>query len=154
MAIRIIREDGDEVLRKKSKEVLEINDKIKELVQDMIETMRDAGGIGLAAPQVGLLKRIIVIETDGMLLELINPKIIKESGSQTGPEGCLSIPGFYGEVERPKKVVVEALNLDGEKVEIEGKDMLARVICHEIDHLDGILFKDIVIGEMEKVELN
>ncbi|NLK87774.1 MAG: peptide deformylase [Clostridiaceae bacterium] len=153
MAIRNIRKDGDEVLRKRSREVDEINDKILMLLQDMADTMYDADGAGLAAPQVGILKRIVVIDIGDGLVELINPVIKSISGQQTTIEGCLSIPGVWGEVERPSHVVVEALNAKGEKVVIEGDDFMAQALCHEIDHLDGILFKDKVTRILDKEDL-
>ncbi len=153
MAIRNIRKDGDEVLRKRSREVDEINDKILVLLKDMADTMYNADGAGLAAPQVGVLKRIVVIDIGEGLVELINPVIKTESGQQTTIEGCLSIPGIWGEVERPAHVVVEALNSKGEKIVIEGKDFMAQALCHEIDHLDGILFKDKVTRILDKEEI-
>jgi peptide deformylase len=152
MALRTIRKDGDEVLRKISKEVEVLNDKIKALIKDMADTMYKADGIGLAAPQIGILKRVVVIDVGEGLLELINPRIIEETGEQIEVEGCLSLPDVFGEVKRPAKVVVEALNTKGEKVLIEGKELLARALCHEIDHLNGILFKDKVIRFIDKDE--
>lgn len=149
MALRNIRKDGEEVLRKISREVNVINDKILMLLKDMADTMYKADGIGLAAPQVGILKRVVVIDAGEGLLELVNPKIINRSGMQAEVEGCLSLPGIYGEVERPAKVAVEALNSNGEKIVVEGEGLLARALCHEIDHLDGILFKDKVIRFIE-----
>lgn len=142
MAIREIRTEGDEVLRKRSREVDEITERIKVLIDDMEETMYHADGIGLAAPQVGVLKRVIVIDPGDGFRVLINPVIIDEKGKQSEIEGCLSLPDFFGEVERPEWVKVEAMDVNGDKMEIEGDGLLARVICHEIDHLDGILFKD------------
>ena len=153
MAIRSIRKDGDEVLRKRSKEVDVINDKIIVLIKDMADTMYRADGVGLAAPQVGILKRVVVIDVGDGLLELINPKIVSKSGEVLEIEGCLSLPGIQGELMRPAEVVVEALDPNGEKITIEGKDLLARALCHEIDHLDGILFKDKVTRFIDKSEL-
>ena len=153
MAIREIRKDGDEVLRKKCKEVDVINDRILVLLKDMAETMYISDGVGLAAPQVGILKRVVVIDVGEELLELINPVIISESGEQTDFEGCLSIPDILGEVKRPENVVVEALNAKGEKITVEGTGLLAVALCHEIDHLDGILFKDKAIKLIDKSEL-
>lgn len=153
MAIRNIRMEDDEVLRKKCREVDEINDKIITLLKDMADTMYDADGVGLAAPQIGILKRIVVIDVGDGLLELINPVIKEQSGEQTEFEGCLSLPGLFGEVTRPAKVTVEALNAKGEKVTIQGEDLLAVALCHEIDHLDGILFKDKAIRFADKDEL-
>lgn len=142
MALRNIRKYGDEILRKKSRKVDEINNRILTLIADMEETMYDAQGVGLAAPQVGILKRIVVIDVGEGMLRLINPEIISQEGSQIDTEGCLSVPGEQGEVERPNKVKVKAQNEKGEEIVIEGEDLLARALCHEIDHLDGILFVD------------
>lgn len=147
MAIRNLRYEGDEILKKRSKEIEVIDDKIKDLAKDMMETMHKWDGLGLAGPQVGVLKRIIVIDLyeEGMQFTLINPVIVKEKGTQDVEEGCLSFPNKYGKVERPKEVVVEALDIDGNKVKLKAKDLLAQALCHEIDHLNGILF-------VEKVE--
>ena len=153
MAIRQIRKDGDEVLRKKCKEVDVINSRILVLLKDMADTMHMAEGVGLAAPQVGILKRVVVIDVGEGVLELINPVIISESGEQTDFEGCLSIPDVLGEVKRPEIVVAQALNAKGEKITVEGTGLLAVALCHEIDHLDGILFKDKVIRFIDKSEL-
>jgi len=142
MAIREIRKIGDDVLRKVSKRVEKIDHKILELLEDMAETMYKANGIGLAAPQVGILKRIVVIDIGDGIIELINPEILEESGEQEDIEGCLSIPGVVGEVKRPYRVRVEALNRDGQKFVVEGEGLLARALCHEMDHLDGVLFID------------
>jgi len=150
MAVREIRKKGDEVLKKKCKPVKEINDRVQELIDDMIETMYDANGVGLAAPQVGVLKRICVIDVGEGPIVLINPEKIEESSEQIQDiEGCLSIPGIYGEVKRPERVVVKALNRDGEPFTVEGTGLLARALCHEMDHLDGILFEDKVIRYVE-----
>ncbi len=153
MAIRNIRIDGDEVLRKKCREVDEINDKLLTLLKDMADTMYNADGAGLAAPQVGILKRVAVIDIGEGLVELINPVIRSQSGKQTTVEGCLSIPNFWGEVERPSHVVVEALNPKGEKIRIESDGFMSQALCHEIDHLDGILFKDKVTRVLSKEDL-
>ncbi|MCX7842933.1 MAG: peptide deformylase [Clostridia bacterium] len=153
MAIREIRKDGDEILRKKAKEVDVINDRILTLLKDMADTMYEADGVGLAAPQIGVLKKVVVIDAGEGLIELINPRILEQSGEQLYIEGCLSIPGIQGEVKRPQKVVVEALNPKGERVRIEGEGLLAVVLCHELDHLDGVLFKDKVVRFIEKEEL-
>ncbi|MCX7884354.1 MAG: peptide deformylase [Caloramator sp.] len=142
MALREIRKMGDEILRKKSKRVDKIDDKIKMILEDMVETMRHNNGVGLAAPQVGILKRIAVVDIGEGLYKLINPEIVYSEGSQIDIEGCLSIPNVRDNVERPKKVVIKALNENGEEITIEGEDFLARALCHEIDHLDGILFID------------
>jgi len=153
MAIRQIRTEEDEILRKKSKKVDVIDDRIIALIKDMADTMYKANGVGLAAPQIGILKRIVVIDVGEGLIELINPVIKSQSGEQIEIEGCLSIPGVFGEVKRPAEVVVEALNPKGEKITVEGKDLLAVALCHEIDHLDGILFKDKVIRFVDKEEI-
>ena len=140
--LQIVKE-GDETLRKVSRPVTEITPRILTLLDDMVETMRAANGCGLAAVQVGILRRIVVIETEESgLLELINPEIIKEVGVQEEAEGCLSVPGKWGVTRRPAKVTVRALNRRGETVEYKGTDLLARAFCHEIDHLDGKLFID------------
>lgn len=144
MAIRNIRFEGDEILRKHSKPVEKIDDKILTLLKDMGETMYKADGVGLAAPQVGILKRIFVIDVyDGEGLRVfINPEILETSGVQDGEEGCLSIPGVSEDVRRPNYVKVKALNEKGEEFILEGEELLARAICHENDHLDGVLFID------------
>ncbi|WP_250278747.1 peptide deformylase [[Clostridium] colinum] len=151
MALRKIRLSTDEVLRKKSKEVTEINDKILELLDDMADTMYDANGVGLAAPQVGVLRRVIVIDIGEGLIELINPVIVDTNGEQFGEEGCLSVPNKAGDVRRPNYCKVEGLNRYGEKIVVEGEELMARALCHEIDHLDGILYIDKVEGEIEDV---
>ncbi|MCX8129005.1 MAG: peptide deformylase [Clostridia bacterium] len=153
MAVRSIRTDGDEVLRKVCKVVDTIDNRVLTLLDDMAETMYKADGVGLAAPQIGILKRIAVIDVGEGLIELINPKIISESGEQLEVEGCLSIPNVQGEVKRPEKVVVEALDRQGEKFVIEGTGLLAIALCHEIDHLDGVLFKDKVVRFINKEDL-
>lgn len=148
MAIRDIKHyQRDDILRKKSKPVDKIDDRIITLLDDMAETMYHADGVGLAAPQVGILKRVIVIDIGEGLIELINPEIIWEKGEQDGEEGCLSIPGYSARVKRPAQVKVKGLNRKGEEIEIVGKGLLARALCHEIDHLDGILFIDRVVSE-------
>lgn len=135
--------EGEEALRKTCREVTEITPRILTLLDDMVETMRDAGGVGLAAPQVGILRRVVVIEVnEGEVLELINPKIVESSGEQTGMEGCLSVPGKQGIVKRPSFVRVEALDRNGELKTYEGTELLARCFCHELDHLDGKLYID------------
>ena len=135
---------GDDVLRKKCRPVDEITPKILRLLDDMTETMRNAQGVGLAAPQVGILRRIVVIEVEeGNVIELINPKIIAYAGEQTGTEGCLSVPGKWGTVTRPMHVTVRATNRHGEEFELTGSELLARAICHELDHLDGKLYIDV-----------
>lgn len=150
MAIRNVRLRFDEILRKKSREIKEINDKIIELIEDMSETMYAYDGVGLAAPQVGVLKRIVVIDVGDGLIELINPVIVSVDGEQINNEGCLSVPGKTGKVCRPSYVKVEALNRKGEKIVVEGEKLMAIALCHEIDHLDGMLYVDKVInGELE-----
>lgn len=157
MAIRNIRIIGDTVLKKKSKEVKEISPKIKTLIQDMLDTMYDAQGVGLAAPQVGILKRIVVIdvspEGDSPII-LINPVILETSGEQTGEEGCLSVPGKSGTVTRPNYAKVKALNENMEEIIVEGTELLARAFMHEIDHLDGELYVDKVVGGLHSVNNN
>lgn len=142
MAIRNLRYEGDEILSKRAREIEVIDDKIKELAKDMFDTMHKFEGVGLAGPQVGILKRIIVIDLyeDGQQYALINPKIISQKGEQIVDEGCLSFPNQFAKVRRAKEVVVEALNLDGKKVKIKGKDLLAQALQHEIDHLNGEVF--------------
>jgi peptide deformylase len=142
MALRQIVQIGDEVLRKKSKQVEKIDNKIIELLDDMAQTMYAADGVGLAAPQVGVLKRVVVIDIGDGIIELINPEIIETSGTQTDDEGCLSVVGEVGVVTRPYKVKVRAYNRKGQLFEMEGEELLARAFCHEIDHLNGILFVD------------
>lgn len=142
MAYREIRKDGDEVLRKKCRPVETIDNKILTLLEDMADTMYKADGVGLAAPQIGILKRIVVIDTGEGLYEMINPVILEQSGEQDGPEGCLSCPGESGEVIRPMYVKARYTDRNGETVTIEGEELFARAICHELDHLDGILYKD------------
>lgn len=145
MAIRNIVKYGDEILEKKCRRVEKIDERIKILLDDMLETLYKADGVGLAAPQVGVLKRIAVIDIGEGPITLINPEIVSEEGSQTGNEGCLSYPGKYGEVTRPMKVTVKAEDRDGSLRTIEGEGLLARALCHEIDHLDGHMFIEKVI---------
>lgn len=151
MAIRKIREIGDEVLTKRCKEVTSMTLRTKLLINDMIDTMYEAMGVGLAAPQVGILKRIVVIDVGEGPIVLINPEILETSGEQTGDEGCLSVPGKSGCVTRPNYVKVKALNEDMEEVIYEGEELLARAFCHEIDHLDGHLYVEKVEGELHDV---
>ena len=153
MAIRNIREDGDEVLRKVCKPVAQMTDRLATLIDDMFDTMYEANGVGLAAPQVGVLRRIVVIDIgEGEPLVLINPEIVESDGEQIGAEGCLSLPGLQGEVARPQHVICKALDRDMKEITVEGEDLLARAICHELDHLDGILYKDLAIDGLYKVE--
>lgn len=153
MALRQIRYDGDDILRKKCKEVTEMTERTKVLIDDMLETMYEANGVGLAAPQVGILKRIVVIDVDyENPYVLINPVIVEKDGEQTGDEGCLSLPGKVATVTRPNHVICKCLNEDMEEIEIEGEGLLARAICHELDHLDGVLYKDVADGPVRDVE--
>ena len=151
MALREIRVMGDPVLTKVCREVTEVTPKITELIDDMFETMYEANGVGLAAPHVGILKRIVVIDVGEGPIVLINPKIVETSGEQTGDEGCLSLPGKAGIVTRPNYAKVKALNEDMEEVILEGEGLLARAFCHEIDHLDGKLYTRLVEGEVHDV---
>lgn len=155
MAIRIIREDGDEILRKKSREVEVVDDKIRQILDDMVETMHQSNGVGLAGPQIGILKRLVVIDLydDNGPIKLVNPKIVKQEGEQEVEEGCLSFPNQFAKIIRPAKVTMEALNEKGEKITINAEGLLAQAISHELDHLDGILFVDKIIpGTLEFVE--
>ncbi len=155
MAIRLIRELGDPVLTKKAKLVKEMTPRLAQLITDMKETMYEANGVGLAAPQVGVLKRIVVIDISEEQNEphiLVNPEIIEQDGEQCGMEGCLSVPGKQGQVTRPQHVICRALNENMEEIELEGEDLLARAICHELDHLDGVVYVEKVEGELQDVE--
>ena len=153
MATRKIRLDGDDVLRKVCKPIEKMTPRLQTLSDDMYETMYEANGVGLAAPQVGILKRIVVIDIgDDNAYTLINPKIIEADGEQTGEDGCLSLPGLQGTVTRPNHVICEAYDEDMQLRQIEGEGLLARAICHELDHLDGILYKDKVEDGLYKVE--
>lgn len=143
MAIRKIRLDGDDVLRKTCKPVEKMTPRIQTLIDDMFDTMYEANGVGLAAPQVGILKRIVVIDIcEGEAYALINPQIVAADGEQEGDEGCLSLPGLVGTVKRPQHVICKAYDRDMNEITVEGEGLLARAICHELDHLDGILYKD------------
>ena len=156
MAIRQIRTLGDPVLTKVCRKVEKMTPRIRELIDDMLETMYDANGVGLAAPQVGVLRRIVVIDVGSEERDphiLINPEIIETDGSQTGNEGCLSLPGKFGEVTRPNHVKVKALDENMDEFELVGDELLARAICHECDHLDGILYSSKLNGELLDVEL-
>ena len=152
MAIREIREKGDEILYKKCKAVVKFDEKLHILLDDMYETMQSRDGVGLAAPQVGILKRAVVIDVGDGKIELINPEIVEESGEQTGNEGCLSLPGKTGVVTRPNYVKVRAYDEEMKPFEIEGTELLARAFCHEIDHLDGHLYVEKVEGELMSTE--
>ena len=153
MAIRTIREVGDPILGRVSRPVTLVTPRIRMLVKDMLETMYEAGGVGLAAPQVGILRRIVVIDVDGSNpYILINPEIVETEGEQTGNEGCLSIPGKIGTVTRPMKVRVRAMDLDMKPYELEAEEFLARAVCHECDHLDGILYAEKAEGPLVDVQ--
>ena len=144
---------GDEVLRKPSKEIKEMTSRTMLLIEDMFDTMYEAYGVGLAAPQVGILKRLVVIDTyEGQPLVLINPKIVEKDGEQIGDEGCLSLPGKVAVVKRPNHVVCEALDQDMNPIRVEGEGLLARAICHELDHLDGVLYPDVAEEPVRDVE--
>ena len=151
MALRTIRVEGDPVLTKVSRPVDKMTPRNHELIMDMLDTMYDAMGVGLAAPQVGILKRIVVIDVGEGPIVLINPEILETSGEQTGDEGCLSVPGMAGQVTRPNYVKVKALDIDMNEVEYEGERLLARAFCHEIDHLDGHMYTELVEGELHHV---
>ena len=151
MALRTIRVEGDPVLTKISRPVDKMTPRIHDLITDMLDTMYEAMGVGLAAPQVGILKRIVVIDVGDGPIILINPEIIEKSGEQTGDEGCLSVPGMAGQVTRPDYVKVKALNEDMEEVVYEGEGLLARAFCHELDHLDGHMYTELVEGELHRV---
>jgi peptide deformylase len=149
MALREIRKIGDEVLRKKSRIVEKVDERIKVLIEDMVETMQNANGVGLAAPQVGVLKRIIVVDIgdEKGIIRLVNPRIVESEGIQINSEGCLSVPEVNGDVKRPYRIIVTGMNENNEEVTYEGTELFAKAICHEIDHLDGILFIDILENE-------
>ena len=151
MALRTIRVEGDPVLTKISRPVDKMTPRIHDLITDMLDTMYEAMGVGLAAPQVGILKRIVVIDVGDGPIILINPEIMEKSGEQTGDEGCLSVPGMAGQVTRPDYVKVKALNEDMEEVVYEGEGLLARAFCHELDHLDGHMYTELVEGELHRV---
>ncbi|MCI8300043.1 MAG: peptide deformylase [Lachnospiraceae bacterium] len=152
MAVRNIRQLGDEILKKKCREIKEITPRIRELIEDMKETMYEANGVGLAAPQVGVLKRVVVIDIGEGPLVLVNPRLLESSGEQTGEEGCLSVLGKYGIVTRPMYVKIEAWDENMEYREIEGEELLARAICHEIDHLDGHMYVEKAEDGLHDVE--
>ena len=152
MALRKIREIGEEVLTKRCKEVTKMNFRTKLLINDLFDTMYEAAGVGLAAPQVGILKRIAVVDIGDGPIVLINPEIIEQDGEQTGEEGCLSVPGKYGVVTRPNYVKVKTLTEDMEEIIIEGEELLARALCHEIEHLDGKLYVELAEDGLHDVE--
>jgi len=153
MALRTILKEGEEILTKKSRPVTNFDERLYTLLDDMAETMRNADGVGLAAPQVGILRRVVTVDVGDGLLELINPEIISEKGEQEAVEGCLSFPGEYGYTKRPASVKIKAQDRYGKTKTYKGEDLLARAFCHEIDHLDGILFKQHVIRMVEDSEL-
>ena len=152
MALRTIRVEGDPILRKECRPVKEMNERTHILINDMFDTMYEADGVGLAGPQVGILKRLCVIDCGDDPLVLINPEIVSVEGEQIGQEGCLSVPGKYGIVKRPAKVTVRALNEDMEEYEVTGEGLLARALCQEIGHLDGQMYVDLVIGELHSYD--
>lgn len=154
MAIRMVRENGDEILRKKSREVEVVDDKIRQILEDMVETLHSYNGVGLAGPQIGILKRLVIIDLydDKGPIKLVNPKIIKQKGEQEVEEGCLSFPNQYAKIIRPAEIVIEALDENGKRIKIKGEGLLAQAISHELDHLDGTLFIDKIIpGTLEYV---
>ena len=153
MAIRNIVKEGDDILTKVCRPVEKFDDKLGQMLDDMAETMKTADGVGLAAPKMGVLSRAVIVDVGDGVIELINPKIIQHSGEQRDAEGCLSCPGEYGIVERPMHVVVEAQDRHGKKFTIEGEELKARAFCHEIDHLDGIIFKKRAIRMLKPEEL-
>jgi len=155
MSIRLIVKDPDPVLREVAKEVTKFNPNLKKLLKDMAETMYDAEGVGLAAPQIGISKRVIVVDVrdEHGLVEMVNPVIVEQSGEQVGPEGCLSIPNLNGEVKRADRIVVAGQNSDGEPITIEAAGFFARAFQHEVDHLNGILFTDIALSVYDISEL-
>lgn len=159
MALRNVRTQGEDVLEKVCKPVTEMTERLQELVDDMLDTMKDADGVGLAAPQVGVLRRICVIdvgEENGTPepIVLVNPEILETEGEQTGPEGCLSLPGYVGDVTRPMKVTVKAYDRDLKEYTVTGEGLLARALCHEIDHLDGHMYTEFTNGPIRPVENN
>lgn len=151
MALRTIRILGDEILTKKCKEVKTMTPRMQELIEDMLDTMYEANGVGLAAPQVGVLRRIVVIDVGEGPIVMVNPVIVESSGEQTGDEGCLSLPGKAGQVTRPNYVKARFFDENMEEYEIEGEELLARAICHELDHLDGHMYVEKVEGEIHEV---
>lgn len=150
MAIRMIVKEGDDILRKKCRPVERFDKKLWDLLDDMADTMHAADGVGLAGPQVGMMRRIVVMDVGEGVIEMINPQIVETSGEQEGPEGCLSCPGEQWLVKRPMRAVAKALDRNGQEIQVEGEGLLARCICHEIDHLDGILYKDKGIRRIEE----
>ncbi len=155
MALREIVKKGDDVLTKKCREVVKFDERLSTLIDDLIDTLRNSGGVGLAAPQVGVLRRVVVIEIDPEqgVLELVNPRIIETHGEQCGLEGCLSLPGEWGIVKRPFKVTVKAQNRKGEEYTVTGEELLARCLCHELEHLDGVLYDTVADRMLSPVEV-
>lgn len=153
MAIRNIVKEGDEVLAKKARPVTEFNERLHTLLDDMADTMYESGGVGLAGNQVGTLRRVVVIDIGEGLIELVNPEIIEKDGEQESVEGCLSCPGEYGITRRPYYVKVKAQDRFGEFFEIEGEELLAKAFCHEIDHLEGIIYKQVALRMIDPSEL-
>lgn len=154
MAIRQIRVAGDPILNKVCKEVKEMTPKMQTLVEDMLDTMYESNGVGLAAPQVGILRRIAVVDIGEGPIVLVNPQIIEEEGEQTGDEACLSLPGKAGEVKRPNRVTIHAFDKNMAEYEMEGEELLARAFCHEIEHLDGHMFMEHVIGDIHEAAMD
>lgn len=152
MALREVRIQGDPILEKPCREVTEVTERIQTLIDDMLETMYDQNGVGLAAPQVGVLKRIVVIDVGEGPIVMINPEIIETAGEQTGAEGCLSLPGKYGTVTRPNYVKAKFFDENMDEYEIEGEELLARAICHELDHLDGHMYTELAEGPLYTAE--
>lgn len=152
MALREVREQGDPILEKPCREVKEVTERVKTLIDDMLETMYEHDGVGLAAPQVGVLKRIVVIDVGEGPIVMINPTILETSGEQTGPEGCLSLPGKYGTVTRPNYVKAKFFDENMDEYEIEGEELLARAICHELDHLEGHMYTELAEGPLYTAE--
>ena len=148
-----MRERGDVVLNKPCKEIKEMTDRLSILIDDMIDTMHDAEGVGLAAPQVGILRRVVVVDTGEEIVELVNPSLLETSGEQYGPEGCLSLPGKYGLVKRPNVASVRAQDRNGNWFVVEGEELTARCFCHELDHLDGIMFNEVMDRYLTEEEL-
>ena len=153
MALRTILTEGEDTLYRKSREVVKFDDRLHALLDDMAETMNQANGVGLAAPQVGILRRVVVVDTGDGILELVNPTIIETDGEQEGPEGCLSVPGKYGLVKRPYYAKVRAQDRNGEWFEAEGEELIARCFCHELDHLDGIVYTQVMERYLTEDEL-
>lgn len=149
MALRVIKLEGDPILRKRSRKVENIDDRILTLLEDMEETMKDADGIGLAAPQVGVLRRVVVVDIGDGILKMVNPEITENEGLAVDIEGCLSVPGLSGTVERPERIKLQYINENNEEMELEARGLLARAICHEVDHLNGVLYVDKVIEYIE-----